>query len=144
MSIIGYRSIGEDEFGMLMFSNNPIYGKRIWCNKEECGCPKTNYGVVCFFAEHWRWKDKLHQFDIVVNLKNPLKGHGKYLLSNESIKNKIWTGRDGQQEILIPELYTRYYSLSDVISIDTHHYYNKEFTGKLIDICNKNNINFLG
>lgn len=143
--VIGYRSIGYSELCMLFFANNPVYGKEKWLN--TCWTKADifpDYGVVCFFAEDYKWHDKEHKFDITVELKDPIHGWGDYMASQALAKTHIWYGRTGKTNYHLPELYVRSYSLEDIRSIDLRGYFNTKFTNTIKAICDKHNISFKG
>lgn len=141
--MLGYRSIGEEELNMLLLARNPVYGKRCWTSSiwTKVATP-VGYGVVCFFKEPYKWRDKNHLFDIIVELKNPIHGKGVYLASKDFGKNKIWTGREGKTEYEIDELYIRSYSLEDIKSINCNGFYNNSHSEYLNSVCKAYNINF--
>ncbi len=143
--MLGYRSIGFDELMMLFMAKNPIYGRKLWASSQwtQVNNP-PDYGVVCFFADDYKWHDKEHKFDIIVQLKNPILGHGIYMASKSLSKTHVWYGREGKTEYKIPELYVRYYTLSDIVSINTYGYFNKSVTEIFKKICKENNIKFIG
>lgn len=141
--VLGYRSIGYDELYMLFLANNPIYGLKRWASSPWTKVPNPpNYGVVCFFAEDYKWKDKEHKFDIVVELEDPIQGHGIYMASKALEKTHIWYGRDGKTEYKLPEFYVRSYSLADVRAIDLRGYFNESVSNTFKAICDKHHISF--
>lgn len=141
--MLGYRSIGREELDMLLLARNPIYGKRCWATAEwiEVKNP-PNYGIVCFFEENYKWHDKEHKFDIIVDLKDPIHGHGVYMASKNLTNTKIWTGRYGKTKHRIPELYVRSYCLEDVKSINCNGYFNNSHSEYLENICKAYDIEF--
>ena len=144
--MLGYRSIGLDEFFMLVESNNPVYGMRKWLNTPWTNKIKNppNYGVVCFFKEDYKWRDKRHIFDIVVELKDPIEGIGVYQASKALARTHIWYGRDGKTEYKLPELYVRSYSLEDVVAINLNNFFNSTVTEQYRKMFEFKGIKFIG
>lgn len=142
--MLGYRSIGLDEFFMLVESNNPIYGMKKWLNTPWANSVKNppDYGVVCFFKEDYKWHDKAHKFDIVVELKNPIEGYGIYYASKTLSKTHVWYGRDGKTKYRLPELYVRSYSLDDVVAIRLNNFFNYTVTEQYRNLFESKNIKF--
>lgn len=141
--MIGYRSIGVSEFNMLVKAQNPIYGKQCWKGFDYNSCD-VDYGVVCFFQEPYRWKDKQHLFDIQVELKDPILGTGKYMAAKSFGETRVWTGREGKTEYILPEAYVRCYFPEQIKSIDIHGVYTNWFVReKIIPFCKKYGVKLL-
>lgn len=141
--MIGYRSIGYEEFSILVKANNPVYGRRCWKGFDYTTC-SADYGVVCFFQEPYYWHDKKHVIDIQVDLKNPILGVGTYMSAKSFEKTRIWTGREGKTKYELPEAYVRCYWPKQIMKIDLHNKYANWFVReKVIPFCKKYHIELL-
>lgn len=141
--MIGYRSISEEELFVLVDAQNPVYGRRS-LKLRRCTTCDLEYGVVCFFREPYRWKDKKHYIDIQVELKSPILGEGIYQAPKSLEKTKVWTGREGEVSYTLPEAYVRCYFPEQVVSIDIHDKYPAWFVESVISpFCEKYHVKLL-
>lgn len=135
----GYRSIGESELKFLLFSNNPVYGQRIWSNIVGSGCHVNTYGTVCFFLEPYKWHDKQHKFDLVVRIPDDADiGVAVYNASPKMEETKIFTGRTGNSAVRIKEAYVRFYNPEDICELHLNGGYADWFVEETIrPFCEK-------
>ena len=131
--MIGYRSIGDDELSFLIFSHNPIYGRRIISAWMGCGCKESKFGMVSFFKEPYIWKDSLHKFNLKVDLKGNIEeGIATYKASKDFGKTRIWTGREGKTEYKISELYVRFYNPEDIVELNIGSHFTESFIENIV------------
>lgn len=136
----GYRSIGVNELKMLVEADNPVYGIQRWDDRAETTC-NLPYGVVCFFLDNIKWHDKVHKFDIVVELDDAQIGEGTYMASKEFGTSKVWTGKEGKTEYKLKEAYVRYYTPENIKELDYNGYFANWYVNKwLIPFCKKYHI----
>ena len=120
-----YRSIGEKELRKLLreIKIRGMYD----CAFESQNKTKLN-NVICTFTQDFRWKDKDHLFYIIMEIPNDRIieiNKSTYYVSKDAIKNRIWSGRDGQEILKIEEAYLDEYSIDDVVAIKgIKHYAN--------------------
>lgn len=134
-----YRSIGEDELGSIL--KGSIVQGRYNCKTEHQNSTNEE-NTCCFFVDEVRWRDKQHQFVIVVDI--PIEclsfGIGKYWASKEMKNTKTWTGRNGSELYKIREAYISSYSIVDVKEIYLFGHFAKWVVDKIKSICNENDI----
>jgi hypothetical protein len=141
---IGYRSIGNDELEFLINSENPVYGKSKYSTVRGCGS-KSPYGIVCFFAENFKWVDSFHVIDIQVRLPDDAeRGIATYMASKDFGRTRVYKGREGKTEYKVEELYVRYYEPKDVIEINLRCYYASHYVrNAIMPFCKKYNIRLI-
>ena len=139
--MIGYRTIGEDELEFLIDSDNPVYGKYKYSKLKECGCDLP-YGVVCFYVDEVKWRDKSHKFDIKVNLPDDVHtGISTYMASKDFEKTKIFNGRSGKTKYSVKEAFVRFYEAKDIIELNVGpHYTDTHVNNYILPFCIKYNI----
>lgn len=120
-----YRSIGKTELQKLL---REVRVRGMYdCAFESQNKTKLN-NVICTFTQDFRWKDKDHLFYIIMEIPDERiieKNEATYYVSKDAIKNRIWSGRDGQEILKMEEAYLDEYSIDDVVAIKgIKHYAN--------------------
>lgn len=120
-----YRSINDKELNKLL---REVKVRGMYdCQFESQNDSKLN-NVICTFTEDFRWKDKNHIFYITLDIPDDRIleiNKGKYYVPQETVKSKMWTGRNGTALFEIDEAYLDEYNIADVVSIKgISHYAN--------------------
>ena len=120
-----YRSINDKELNKLL---REVKVRGMYdCQFESQNDSKLN-NVICTFTQDFRWKDKEHTFYIVLDIPmNRIleRCKAEYYLSKEAIKNRLWSGRDGQEILKMEEAYLDEYGIDDIVTIKgINHYAN--------------------
>ena len=120
-----YRSIGEKELQKLL---REVRVRGMYdCAFESQNKTELN-NVICTFTQDFRWKDKDHIFYIIMEIPNDRIieiNKSTYYVSKDAIKNRIWSGRDGQEILKMEEAYLDEYGIDDIVTIKgINHYAN--------------------
>ena len=127
-----YRSINEKELQKLLrgVSVRGMYD----CAFESQNETKLN-NVICTFTKDFRWKDKDHLFYIIMEIPDDHiieRNKATYYVSKDTIKNMVWSGRDGQESFEIEEAYLDNYNIDDVLLIKGMNHYAKWYINEQI------------
>lgn len=127
-----YRSIGEKELRKLLreIKIRGMYD----CAFESQNKTKLN-NVICTFTQDFRWKDKDHLFYIIMEIPNDRIieiNKSTYYVSKDTIKNRIWSGRDGQEILKMEEAYLDEYGIDDIVTIKGINYYANWYINEYI------------
>ena len=130
--MILFRCVGDLELKRILLGET-VYGYYN-CKTEELNtCHKNN--VLCFFAEKAAWIDSKHKYILVldINEKKLELGEGRYFAPSNFRKTKIWSGRDGYDEILVKEAYKTKYTPKDVKGVFCLNHLDDSELNHLID-----------
>ena len=133
-----YRSINEKELQKLLRGVN-VRGMYD-CAFESQNETKLN-NVICTFTKDFRWKDKDHLFYIIMEIPDNRiieRNKATYYVSKDTIKNMVWSGRDGQESFEIEEAYLDNYSIDDVLLVKgMSHYANRYINEQIKPVTEK-------
>lgn len=93
-------------------------------------------GAVCFYTGKFFWLDTRHRNIVVLgkaDLSKYIEGEGDYWVSKAASKSGRWTGAKGKEHIYVSELYTPYYTLSEVSHISVPTEVNRDYQKAYID-----------
>ena len=138
-----YRSIGLAEFEELL-EGNKVQGR--YNNENEKQNNSNIKNVVCFFKDKIMWRDSAHCILIECKFSNEEiseSGTGQYWAAKNFKDTKIWTGRRGNTNYELDEIYVKEYSLKNVINIYgginksifqfLYERFNDEYANEIID-----------
>lgn len=127
-----YRSVNDKELKKL------IRGVKVRgmydCMFESQNKTKLN-NVICTFTQDFRWKDKDHIFYIIMEIPNDRIieiNKATYYVSKDTIKNRIWSGREGAEILKLEEAYLDEYGIDDVVAIKGINRYAKWYINEQI------------
>ena len=122
--MILYRSIGVYELERVLVAEETIHGH--YNNATEPQNTDTHKYVICCHLTPFRWRDKNHKFDLILDIPDERvlnQYDGTYYVSKNVVKTRIWTGRRGCEEITLPEAVISEYSVADIKEVSGLGYF---------------------